>query len=191
MVTRNDQPFGWVVLPPLDSVSVIGWVAVVVVVVSLAESDKGGEDVISRGMSIVKGLVTKPVGKRVDAEGGVVDKDETGDSGVVETPSPITPEQTSNGSREEEAHNEDNDAVILVLHTDKEIGVEIGDIGSSDALRVLFEDHPSEMSIHQAFSDRIGVLLGIGVSMVSTMISRPPADGSLNGTATESSKDIL
>ena len=47
------------------------------------------------------------------------------------------------------------------------------------------------MSIHQTLSDRVGVLLGIGVSMVSTVISRPPPDGALNGAATESSKDVL
>jgi hypothetical protein len=146
---------------------------------------------VSRGMSVVKGLVAEPVGKGVDAEGGVVDKDETADTGVVEPTSPITPAKTGNGGRDEEAHDEDDDAVVLVLHADKEVGVEIGDIGTADTLGVLLEEHPSEMSIHQTLSDRVGVLLGIGVSMVSTVVSRPPPDGALNGATTESSKDIL
>ena len=176
MVTCNDQPFCWIVLPPLDGISVVGWIAVVVVVVSLPKSDKGGEDVVSRGMSVVKGLVTEPVGKGVDAEGCVVDKDETADSGVVEPTSPIAPEQTGNSSGDEEAHDDDNDAVVLVLHTDKDVGVEIGDIGTSDPFRVLLEEHPSKMSIHQTLSDGVGVLFRIGVPMVSAMVSGPPPD---------------
>ena len=42
-----DHPLGGVVLPPLNSVTVVGGELVVEVVVSLTEGDKGGEDVIS------------------------------------------------------------------------------------------------------------------------------------------------
>ena len=143
----------------------------VIIVVSLAKSDKGGEDVVSRGMSVVKRLVTEPVGKGVDAEGCVVDNDETADTCVIEPTSPIIPEQTGNSSGDEEAHDDDNNAVVLMLHTDKNVGVEIGDIGTSDPLGVLLQEHPSEMSIHQTLSDRVGVLFRIRVSMVSTMVS--------------------
>jgi len=164
---------------------------VVIIVVSLAKSDKGGEDVVSRGMSVVKRLVTEPVGKGVDAEGCVVDNDETADTCVIEPTSPIIPEQTGNSSGDEEAHDDDNNAVVLVLYTDKNVRVEIGDIRTPNPLGILLEEHPSEMSIHQTLSDRVGVLFRIGVSVVSTVVSGPPPDGSLNGTATKGSEDIL
>ena len=42
-----DEPLGWVILPPFDSVAEVGWELVVEVVVSLAEGHEGGEDVIA------------------------------------------------------------------------------------------------------------------------------------------------
>jgi len=92
-------------LVPFDGVSVVGGVRVVVVVVSLAESDKGGDDVVFGRVSVVEGLVAEPVGKRVDAEGGVVDKDKSADTSVDESASPVTPTDTGNGSRYEETHD--------------------------------------------------------------------------------------
>jgi hypothetical protein len=63
-----------------------------VIVVSLAECDEGGENVIFGGMSVVEGLITKPMGKRVDTESGMVNKDKSTDTGEVKSTSPITPE---------------------------------------------------------------------------------------------------
>jgi len=189
--TDLDQPFGWVVLPPLDSVSVVGGIAVVVVVVSFAESDECGEDVVSWGMSVIERLIAEPVGKRVDAECSVVDKDESADSGVVKSTSPVTPTNASNESGDQEAHDEDDESVVLVLQADEDIRVEIRDIGTSDTFGVLLEDHPSEMCVHQAFSDRVWIFLCVGVTMMSTMVSRPPPNGSFDGAATKSSKDVL
>ena len=120
----------------------------VVVVVTFAESYECGEDMISRRMSVVKGLVTEPVGKGVDAERCVMDKDKSTDTSVIKSTSPVTPRNTSNSSRHQKAHDEDNQSVVLVLHADEFIRVEICDIGSSDTFGVLLEDHPTEMSVH-------------------------------------------
>ena len=38
------------------------------VMVAFAKSDEGSEDVVTGGVSIVKRLIAKPVGKGVDAE---------------------------------------------------------------------------------------------------------------------------
>lgn len=163
----------------------------VVVVVTFAESDECGDDVVSWRVSVIEGLVAEVMGKGVDAECGMVDKDESADTGVKESTSPVTPTKTSNDSGEEESHGEDNDSVVLVLHADELVGVEIGDIGSTNAFGVLLEDHPTEMGIHQSFADRVRVLFGVCETMMSTMVPRPPSDGSLNSAASESSKDIL
>ena len=189
--TDLDQPFGWVVLPPLDSVSVIGGIAVMVVVVSFTKSDECGEDVVSWGMSVIERLIAEPVGKRVDAERSVVDKDKSADTGIVKSTSPVTPTETSDDSGNKEAHDEDDDSVVLVLHADEDIRVEIGDICTSDSFGVLFEDHPTEMRVHQAFSDRVWIFLCVCITMMSAMVSRPPSNRSFNGTATKSSENVL
>ena len=46
------------------------------VVVALAEGDECGQDVVAGGVAVVKGLVAEPVGQRVDAEGGLLDKED-------------------------------------------------------------------------------------------------------------------
>jgi hypothetical protein len=164
---------------------------VVVVVVSFAESDECGDDVVSWRVSVIEGLVAEVMGKGVDAECGMVDKDESADTGVKESPSPVTPTKTSNDSGEEEAHGEDNDSVILVLHADEGIRIEIRDIGTANTFGVLFEDHPTEMSVHQAFSDRVWIFLCVGVTMMSAMVSRPPSNGAFDCAATKSSQDVF
>lgn len=42
-----DEPLSWVVLVPLDGISVIGWELVVEVVVALSESDESSDNVIT------------------------------------------------------------------------------------------------------------------------------------------------
>ena len=163
----------------------------VVVVVSFTESDECGDDVVSWGMSVVEGLIAEVVGKGVDAECGMVDKDESADTGVKESTSPVTPTKTSNNSGKEEAHDEDNDSVVLVVHANEAIRVEICDICTTNTFGVLFQDHPTEMSVHQALSDRVWIFLCVGVTMMSAMVSRPPSNGAFDCAATKSSKDVF
>jgi hypothetical protein len=175
----------------LDGVSVVGGVTVVVVVVSFAECDKSGDDVVAGRMSVVKGLVTEIVCKRVDTECGVVNKDESANSGVEESTSPIPPKQTSNGSRDKETHDEDDKSVVLVLRADERVRVEIGNVCAANTFGILLENHPAEMSVHQSFANRVGILLGIGISMMGTVIPRPPSDRAFNGTTSNRGKNVL
>jgi hypothetical protein len=119
-----------------------------IIVVSLAKSDKGSEDVIFGRMSIIERLISKIMSKRVDTESGMVNKDKSTNPGKVKSTSPISPEKTGDGSGDKESHDEDDESVVLVLHANEFIRVEIGDIGSTDAFWVLFENHPAEMGIH-------------------------------------------
>src|SRR5690606_45760 len=61
-----DEPLGWVVLVPLNSIAIVAWEFVMEVVVTLTKSDEGGDDVISWGVAVVEWLVSEPVGERVD-----------------------------------------------------------------------------------------------------------------------------
>jgi hypothetical protein len=47
------------------------------------------------------------------------------------------------------------------------------------------------MRVEETFADRVGVLVGIGVSVMSSVVSRPPTNGTLDGTATDGSEKDL
>lgn len=95
LAPQPDGPLGGVVLVPLDSVTVVGGELVVEVVVTLTESDKGSDDVVPGAVAVVKGLVSEPVGKRVDAEGSLLDEEDAEDTSVDEATLPVVPEKTS------------------------------------------------------------------------------------------------
>ncbi len=46
------------------------------VVVPLPEGDESSDDVVAGRVAVVEGLVTEPVSQRVDAEGGLLDKED-------------------------------------------------------------------------------------------------------------------
>ena len=56
------------------------------------------------------------------------------------------------------------------------IFVEVRNIGSSDALGVLLHQHPTEMRVEESLSNAVGILLGIGVSVVGAVVASPPTD---------------
>jgi hypothetical protein len=47
LLVDPDEPLGWVILVPLDGISVIGWELVVEVVVTFSESDESSDNVIT------------------------------------------------------------------------------------------------------------------------------------------------
>jgi len=148
-----DGPLGRVVLVPLDGVTVIGGELVVEVVVALTESDDGGDDVITGRVAVVERLVTEPVGKGVDTEGGLLDEEDTEDTGVDETTEPVTPAETGNEGGEDQTHAENDLEVVLVLPDDNGVVVEVGDVGTANSLGVLLHDHPTEMRVEKTLAD--------------------------------------
>jgi hypothetical protein len=188
LLPEPDAPLGRVVLPPLNSVAVIRRKLVVEVVVTLTEGDKSGDDVITGRVAIIERLVAEPVGKRVDTEGSLLDETNTEDTGIDETTPPVTPAKTSNKSRESESHEENTLDVVLVLPDDNGVLVEIGDVSSALAFRVLLEDHPTHVRVHETLANRVGILLGIGISVVNTVTIGPPSDGALDGAGADGSE---
>jgi hypothetical protein len=189
LAPQPDGPLGGVVLVPFDSVAVVGGKLVVEVVVTLTESDKSGDDVITGRVAVVEGLVTKPVGKRVDAEGGLLDEEDAEDTGVDEATHPVTPHETSDGRGENQAHGDNGLDVVLVLPDDDGVLVEVGDVSAADTLGVLLHDHPAEMAVEETLADRVGVLVGVGVAVVGAVITAPPADGTLNSSSTDGGEE--
>lgn len=181
-----DRPLGGVVLPPLNGVAVVGGELVVEVVVTLTQGDQSGNDVVTRRVAIVEGLVTEPVGQGIYAEGGLLHKEDAEDTGVDETTHPIIPAETTDKSRENKTHGNDTLDKVSVLPDNNGVVVEVSDIGTANALGVLLHDHPSQVRVQETLANRVGVLLGIGVTVVSTVVARPPSDGTFNSTSTDS-----
>jgi hypothetical protein len=169
LLPAPDAPLGRIVLPPLNSVAVIRRELVVEVVVTLTKGDESSDDVVTGRVAIIERLITEPVGKRVDTEGGLLNEANTEDTSVDESTPPVTPAKTSDKSGESESHEENALDVVLVLPDNDGVLVEIGDIGTALSLRVLLEDHPAHVGIHETLANGVGVLVGIGITVVNTM----------------------
>lgn len=127
--------------------------------------------------------------QRVDAEGSLLNKENSKDSSIDESAPPVTPAEAADEHWEDHTHEDENLEVVLVLPDDDWVFVEIGNIGSTNSLWVLLHQHPSEMRVHQAFADRIWIFLGVGVSVMSTMITSPPSDRALDSTTANPSEE--
>jgi hypothetical protein len=161
---------------PFDSVAIIAGELVVEVVVALSEGYEGSNGMIARRVAVVKRLVTEPVCERVDTESGLLDEENPEDTGVDESSLPVTPSKPSNHRREDQSHEGNNPKVVLVLPDNNRVLVQIGDVGTTDSLRILFHDHPSNVRVQQTLADTVGVLVGVGISVMRTMIPGPPSD---------------
>lgn len=158
------------------------------VVVSFAQCDERGQDVIAGAVAVVKGLVTEPVGQGVDTKGGLLNDKDSQNTGIDETTNPVTPAKPGNKSREDEGHEEDGLDKVPVLPDDDGVLVEVGDIGAAGALGVLLDDHPANMAVQQTLPHGVGVLFGVGVSVMGAMTLGPPTGRTLHGTSTNSSE---
>ena len=68
ILTDPDEPLGRVILIPFDSVPVVHRELMVEVMVSLANGNKSGDDVITGCVLIIEWCLAKPMGERVDTE---------------------------------------------------------------------------------------------------------------------------
>lgn len=164
-----DAPLGGVVLVPDDGITVVRGELVVEVVVSFAKRDESRDDVVSGAVSVVEGLLAKPVSETVDAEGGLLNHKDTEDSSVDESTNPVAPAEASNKRGEDESHEDNTLHKVPVLPNDDGVLVQIGDVGTTNSLRILLHDHPADVAVQKTFPNGIGIFLGVGVSMVSSV----------------------
>jgi len=189
LTPQPDGPLGGVILVPFNSVSVVGGKLVVEVVVSLAERNERSDDVVTRAVAVIERLVAKPVGERVDTEGGLLDEEDAQDARVDEAALPVVPEETGNGRREDQAHGENDLDVVLVLPDHHGVLVQVGNVGAADAFGVLLHDHPAKMAVEEALANAVRVLARVGVTVVGTVVTGPPADGALDSTGANKGKE--
>lgn len=155
------------------------------VVVTLTKGDESSDDVVTGRVAVVEGLVTEPVSQGVDAEGGLLDEEDAEDTGVDETTSPVIPAEATDEHGEDKAHGDNALDEVGVLEDDDGVIVEIGDVSAANALGVLLHDHPSQVRVQETLADGVGILLGIGVAVVSAVVSGPPSDRTLHSTSTD------
>ena len=123
------------------------------------------------------------MGKGVDAEGGLLNEEDAEDATVDEATEPVAPAETADEGGEDEAHEEDNFEVVTVLPDHHRILIEIGDVGAANPLGILLHQHPPKVGVEEAFADGIWILVGIGISVMGTMVPSPPSNRAFNGTA--------
>ena len=129
--------------------------------------------------------------QRIDAECGLLHKEDSQDARVDETTSPIAPAKSSDGHGKEDPGDEHYDKVMLMLEPDDGILVEVCDISTADSPWILLHDHPAEMTVEETLADTVRVFVGVGVSVVSSMISGPPSNGALHASgAAEGEEDL-
>jgi len=87
-------------------------------VVTFSDGDESGEPVVTRSVLVVEGSLSEPVSEGVDAESGVVNEEETSGTGEEESSTVISPSESSDQSREDESHSDDEVNVPLVLPFD-------------------------------------------------------------------------
>ena len=186
-----DEDLGRVVLVPLEGVSVVGWELVVEVVVALAKGDKGGEQVVSWGSSVVEGLFANPVGEGVDAEGGLLDHEGLDQAGVDEAAPEVVEKVLGEEGREDERHEDHDGQVVSVLDADNPVVHQVGDVCSGLVLGVRHQQHPADVRVPEAASGVVGVSVGVRVTVVDSVRVAPPLDRALDGGRPEERKEDL
>lgn len=147
---------------------------------SFAKSHQSRNHIIPRRVPVIEGLIAQPMGKRVDAKRGLLDKATAQNAGIDQPAFPVAPDATDDG-REDPGHGNDREDVVAVLPHDEGVLVEVGDVGAADALRVLVEHHPAHVRVREALLDRVGVLVRVRVSVVGAVAAGPPPDRALDG----------
>jgi hypothetical protein len=111
------------------------------------------------------------VSQGVDAECGLLDDEGAENTGIDEAAEPIAPAETSDKGREGKTCDEDDLEIVAMLPNDNRVLVQIRDVGAADSLWVLLHQHPAEVRIDKTLADGVGILLGVGVSVVCSVVS--------------------
>ena len=120
----------------------------------------------------------------------VVDKEQTSKGAIKVTAAPVPPEIAGDDGRKEDAHEEDEGDEPVVLPADDGVAGEIGDI-SDTRFATGLEEHPTDVGPEEAAMGTIGIEVGVGVAMVSTVTARPPLDRALNRTCASESEKVF
>jgi len=101
----------------------------------------------------------------------LLNEEDSKNASVDQTSHPIAPSETSYQTWENETHEDDGLDVVSVLPDDNWIIVQIGNVCTANTLWVLLHEHPSKVGVEKTLADGVWILIGIGVSVVCSVIS--------------------
>lgn len=120
---------------------------VVKVVVSLAKTEQGRNPMITRRAPVVERLIAKVVSEAVDGEGALLNRHDAEDTGVDESPFPISPAKAGDQGWHDPGEEYGNRGIVLVLPDDKRVVGEVGDVGAAVFLVVLVQQQPAHVCV--------------------------------------------
>ena len=120
----------------------------------------------------------------------MVDKDESSYGGVEEATTPVVPSQASDDGGEDEANQQDQGQVELVLELDDGVSSQVGNVGNT-RLPSRLDNHPTDVRPEETIVGTVWVQVGVGVSVMSTVSSSPPVDRSFNSTSAHQGEEVL
>lgn len=120
----------------------------------------------------------------------VVNKQQPGGTGKEETSLPVTPAETGNTHGEEQPHDQQKRQVVVVLPPNDVASGQVGNVGDTN-LGPRLEDHPADVCPPEPFVGRVRVEAGIGVTVVGSVATGPPLDGSLDSSSSSAGEDVL
>lgn len=121
------------------------------IVIAFSKGDECSNHIVARRVAIIERLITEPVGKRVDAEGGLLHAEDAEDAAVDEATEPVAPAQTAEQGWEAIAHKQGQFHEVLVLPHHEGVLVEIRDVDPANALGVLPHQEPAHVRVEDAF----------------------------------------
>jgi hypothetical protein len=127
---------------------------------------------------------------RIKSSTHVVNEQQPGSAGKEETSLPVTPTETGNTHGEEQSHDQQKRQVVVVLPPDDLASGQVGNVGDTD-LGPRLEDHPTDMCPPETFVGRVRVEAGVGVTVVRSVTSGPPFDGTLDGSGSRTGEDVF
>lgn len=142
------------------------------VVVALAKGEEGSDGAVLGSALVVIGELAEGVSDAVDAEGALEHGHSASNGGDVEASSPITPTKTTDQSGEDDAGEEGEGDVVLMLPDEEGVALEVADIGLDSLLISLLEE-PTHMGVPEATLDVVRVAVSVGVAVVSSVVQTP------------------
>lgn len=67
---------------------------------------------------------------------------------------------------------------------------QVRDVGNT-GFAARLDDHPADVGVPEALVGVVGIEVGVGVAVVCAVTSRPPFDGTLDGTGAGGGKEVL
>lgn len=128
---------------------------------------------VTGGVPVVEWLIAQPMSKGVDAKCSLLHKEDAQDAGVDKSSKIISPSKTCNEAWEYHTHKSKHFKVMSMLPDDNRVFIEIRNISPPNSFWVLLHYHPAEVGVEESLADAIWVLVCVGITMMSTVVTSP------------------